>query len=102
MCGTFKIQKEYFCKPFACILLVLKTGVSRLSKPIFSTPLESAPGERTGKIYFRANQKFSNSCTHAGHEPFTQIVALAISVNTEEESRNWAVMRKVDFHLQSR
>lgn len=68
--------------------MVLKTGVSRLSKPIFSMPLESAPGERTGKIYFRANQKFSNSCTHAGHQPFIQIVVLAISVNTEEKNRN--------------
>lgn len=68
--------------------MVLNTGVSRLSKLIFSMPLESAPGKRTGKIHFRANQKFRNNFTHAGLQPFIQIVVLAISVNTEEENRN--------------
>lgn len=68
--------------------MILKTGVSRLPKPIFLMLLESVPGERTGKIYFRDNQKFSNSGTHAEHQPFTQIVALAISVNREEENKN--------------
>lgn len=79
--------------------MVLQTGMSRLSKIIFSMPLESALGERARKLYFRANQKSSSSCTHAGHQSFTQIVALVLSINTEK--RNRAVMRNSDFHLQS-
>lgn len=78
--------------------MVPKTGMSRLSKIISSMPLESAPGERAGKLYFRANQKFSSSCTHAGHQPFTQTVALVLSMNTGKKNKYKAVMRNSDFH----
>lgn len=89
------------CMYLTASKMVLRTGMSRLSKTIFSMSLESAFGERAGKLYFRAKQKFSSSCTHAGQKPFTQIVALVLSINTEQKNRYKAAMRNSDFHLQS-